>query len=152
MLWQQKRGLFLVTLSGEESSSSSCSSMPWCMGVSCPSFLLPGGLLGKGVMWVAVLGLILSSVAGAGGGTEAHQVCVSPAPGCAKLCCSGSSSGSCPALGDCGERQEMHGGTQGARMWPGTALAQELSVGSLPGEADGVWFCAPEQRSCCELN
>lgn len=100
MLWQQKRGLFLVTLSGEESSSSSCSSMPWCMGVSCPSFLLPGGLLGKGVMWVAVLGLILSNVAGAGGGTEAHQVCVSPAPGCAKLCCSGSSSGSCPALGE----------------------------------------------------
>lgn len=68
MLWQQKRGLFLVTLSGEESSSSSCSSMPWCLGVSCPSFLLPGGLLGKGVMWVTVLGLILSSVAGAGGG------------------------------------------------------------------------------------
>lgn len=54
MLWQQKRGLFLVTLSGEESSSSSCSSMPWCMGVSCPSFLLPGGLLGKGVMWADV--------------------------------------------------------------------------------------------------
>lgn len=54
ILWQQKRGLFLVTLSGEENSSSSCSSVPWCIGMFCPRLLLPGGLLGKGVMWVAV--------------------------------------------------------------------------------------------------
>lgn len=62
--------------------------MPWCMGVSCPSFLLPGGLLGKGVMWVAVLGLILSSVAGAGGGLGlTRSVCHQPqvVPNCAAL-------------------------------------------------------------------
>lgn len=51
MLWQQKRGLFLVTLSGEESSggssSSSCSSVPWCMRVSRCSLLLPG----RAVLW-----------------------------------------------------------------------------------------------------
>lgn len=46
MLWQQKRGLFLVTVSGEEigsgSSSGSCSSVPWCMGASRHGLLLPG--------------------------------------------------------------------------------------------------------------
>lgn len=45
MLWQQKHGLFLVTLSGEESSgrssSGSCSTEPWCLGGSCCRLLLP---------------------------------------------------------------------------------------------------------------
>lgn len=88
MLWQQKRGLFLVTLSGEESSSSSCS--------SCPRLLLPGGLLGKGVMCVAVLGLIPSSVAGAGRELGlTRSLCHQPqlVPNCAAL-----AAGVAPAL------------------------------------------------------
>lgn len=62
--------------------------MPWCMGVSCPRLLLPGGLLGEGVMWVAVLGLIPNSVAGAGGELGlTRSVCHQPqvVPNCAAL-------------------------------------------------------------------
>lgn len=77
VLWQQKHGLFLVTVSGEESSSSSCSSMPWCMAVSCSRLLLPGELLGKGVMCVAVQAwLCLASSPALGGNWGSPGLCV----------------------------------------------------------------------------
>lgn len=44
MLWQQKRGLLLVTLSGEESngnSSSLCCVLPYCTPASSHSLLQP---------------------------------------------------------------------------------------------------------------
>lgn len=92
-----------------------------------------------------MLGLISSSKAGAVGEPGFTRVYLLTAAAHPKLRSPGCSSGSHPG-------QEMHDGVQEARIWPGAAFARQLSVGSLPGEADGVWFFAPVPGSRCELN
>lgn len=66
-------------------------------------------------------------------GTGAHQVSVSPAPACAKLCCPGSWSGSCPAW----EATKRGRGYPVGQEEPGHGQAQHLASSSLWGPCLG---------------